>query len=310
MTDIRHIAAAAASDRLFLTAEFEHRVRVWSFAERSLTAELDTVLDFGGQRLALCGSATPIVVAGAWERHGVCGYALDGTRLWQRKDLRQPQHISPAAGGALVVAGLGQRPLHVLDAESGETVATVRAVRHFFDSPFSDAGLGSTYGQVALIGKGDWKVRWKSSLTESTSVLSAAAGPNAFAVGEGGGFGSHGWSTSWVTCLSLSGDQLWRWACPSQVNCPALAWDDEASEWLGVLNHVNNERPDTLVRWSADGEVISEHALDLFAEYVFLPGGRHLVTSDGAVRETRDGHLVWQLPTHEGAAPAAETPAP
>jgi hypothetical protein len=128
VTGIRHIAPAATTDRLFLTAEFEHRVRLWSFADHSLTAELDTVLDFGGQRLALCGAETPIVVAGAWERHGICGYAPDGTRLWQRKDLRQPQHISPAAGGALVVACFDQRPLHVLDAVSGETRATVRAV--------------------------------------------------------------------------------------------------------------------------------------------------------------------------------------
>lgn len=91
-----------------------------------------------------------------------------------------------------------------------------------------------------------------------------------------------------MTCLSLSGEELWRWVCPLQVNCPALAWDDEASEWLGVLNHVNNERPDTLVRWSADGSVVSEHPLGLVTEYAFLPGGRHLVTSDGAVRETCD----------------------
>lgn len=81
MTGIRHIAPAAASDRLFLTADFERRVRVWSFAERSLIAELDTVLDFGGRRLALCGAETPIVVAGAWERYGICGYAPDGSRL-------------------------------------------------------------------------------------------------------------------------------------------------------------------------------------------------------------------------------------
>jgi hypothetical protein len=151
VTGIRHIAPAATTDRLFLTAEFEHRVRLWSFADHSLTAELDTVLDFGGQRLALCGAATPIVVAGAWERHGICGYAPDGTRLWQRKDLRQPQHISPAAGGALVVACFDQRPLHVLDAVSGETRATVRAVRRYYDSPFAEVGLGEVYGHASSL---------------------------------------------------------------------------------------------------------------------------------------------------------------
>ena len=298
MTDIRHIAPAAASDRLFLTAEFEHRVRMWSFADHSLTAELETVLDFGGQRLALCGSETPIVVAAAWERHGICGYAPDGTRLWQRKDLRQPQHISPVAGGALVVACFDQRPLHVLDAESGETVVTVRAVRRFYDSRFADVGLGEVYGHVVLVGTDDWKVRWKAPI-DGFATLSAAAGPGAFAVGDVVSFDADGRSS--VSCRDLTGEMLWRWSCPPEVNCPALAWDDAGCEWVGVLNHVNNKRPDTLVRWSADGDVLAERPLALFAEYAFLPGGRHLVTSDGAVRETREGSVVWELPnTDEG----------
>lgn len=292
MTDIRHIAAAAASDRLFLTAEFERRVRVWSFAERSLTAELDTVLDFGGQRLALCGSEKPIVVAGAWERYGICGYAPDGTRLWQRKDLRQPQHISPAAEGALVVAGFDQRPLHVLDAGSGETVATVRGVRRFYDSPFADVGLGEMYGHVVLLGTDDWKARRKAPV-DGFATLSGAAAPGALAVADVVSFDA---GRSSVSCRNLTGELLWRWDCPPEVNCPALAWDDDASEWVGVLNHVNNKQPDTLVRWSADGDVTAERPLALLAEYAFLPGGRHLVTSDGAVRETGTGSVIWQLP--------------
>jgi hypothetical protein len=100
-----------------------------------------------------------------------------------------------------------------------------------------------------------------------------------------------------MSCRDLAGETLWRWDCPPEVNCPALAWDEDASAWLGVLNHVNDERPDTLVRWSPDGDVIAERPLALFAEYAFLPGGRHLVTSDGAVRETREGGVVWELPT-------------
>jgi hypothetical protein len=62
---------------------------------------------------------------------------------------------------------------------------------------------------------------------------------------------------------------------------------------------VNNQRPDTLVRWSPDGEVVTQRPLALFAEYAFLAGGRHLVTSDGAVRETPDGTVVWQHPNND-----------
>jgi hypothetical protein len=38
--------------------------------------------------------------------------------------------------------------------------------------------------------------------------------------------------------------------------------------------------------------------------YELLPGGRHRVTSDGAVRETRDSTIVWQLTTSDNDIPA------
>lgn len=294
MSDIQHIAAAARGDERFLTAEFERRVRLWSFADRSLVAELDTVLDFGGHRLALCeADGAPVVVAGAWERHGVCAYAADGTRLWQRKDLRQPQHLSPAAGGELLAACFEEGPMHVVRAGSGETVAKVRGIGRFYASRFAGVGLGEGYAEVALVGTDDWKVRWKAPI-EGFAILSAAAAPAAFAVGDVVEFDSGGRSS--VTCLDLAGDALWNWSAPADTNCAALGWDDDAAEWVGLLNHIDNERPDTLVRWSPDGELLSERPLDLFEDYAFLPGGRHLVTSDGAVRDTRDGSVIWQLP--------------
>ena len=39
-----------------------------------------------------------------------------------------------------------------------------------------------------------------------------------------------------------------------------------------------------------------ELPLALYAAYDFLPSGRYLVTSEGELRDTRDGAVVWQLP--------------
>ena len=291
MTEIRHVAAGAQTDAYFLTAEFERRVRVWSFAERALLAELDTALDFGGRRLALCDDGEPVVVAGAWERHGICAYALGGAKLWQRKDLRRPQHITACNGGSLVTACFDDRPMHVLDARSGETVATVRAIRGFYGSAQAGFGIGALDGQVALVDIDAWALRWKAPI-EGFAVLSAAAAPGAIVVANVVGPGER----ASLSCLSVSGEVRWRWSAPPEVNCPALAWDGEASEWVGVLNHVNNERPDTLARWSPSGELVMEVPLALDAVYEFLPSGRFLVTSDGELRDTRDGAVVWELP--------------
>src|SRR5687768_10221827 len=117
MGDVRHVSGG---ERLFATGDHERRVRLWSGPDRACVAELDTVLDFGGERLALCGSEDePVVVAGAWSSSGVAGYAADGAALWQRRDLKQVQTLSPAAGGALVAACFSDRSMHVLDVATG-----------------------------------------------------------------------------------------------------------------------------------------------------------------------------------------------
>lgn len=296
MEVIRHVAASWAGDR-FLTAEFERRVRLWSFADRAMLAEFDTVLDFGGDRLALCGSDVPIVVAGAWARHGVCAYDQDGTRIWQRKDLKKVQQLSPALGGALVAACFGDGPMQLLGAETGESVASVRGIRGFADAPSSTFGIGDDVDDVLAIDtSGDWQVRWRAKVG-GLGVLARAVGPQAIAVATGGGFGTHDRSMSWVVALSPDGDELWRWACQPDVNCLALAWDDTASEWVGILNTVAEKRSSTLARWSPDGELLSTRRLGSFSAHGFLAGGRYLVTSDGTVRESNTGEVVWDFRT-------------
>jgi hypothetical protein len=288
---IRHIATSIGSDGHFLTAAFERDVQLWSFEEQSLLASLETVLDFGGRRLALCARGDdPVVVAGAWERHGICAYSREGEPLWQRKDLRRVQYMAPAADGEHVVACFDEGPMHVLAVESGETVATVRGIRGFSASRFADVGAGFLDGHVALVDSSAWSLQWKAPIA-GFSILAAALAPGAVAVAdvsEGGG--------GTLASFNLAGDSLWRCELPEEMNCPTLAWDDDADEWVGVLRHVNNERPDTLVRWSPDGTSVGEHPLGLFEELEFLPSGRHLVTSEGEVRETGRGEVVWQLP--------------
>jgi hypothetical protein len=292
ITDIRHVAVAASADDVFATAAFEQRVSVWSLPARSLVAELETILDFGGQRLALCGSETPLVVAGAWGRHGIRAYGVDGRELWQRKDLRQPQQISAAARGALAVVCFDDRSMHVLAAESGDTVAKVRGARRFYDSPFAAKGLVEMYGHVGLVDTDRWQLCWRAPV-EGFAILSAAAAPDSFAVADVVHLVADRRSS--VSCLDLGGGVLWRWTAPPQVNCPALAWDAERAEWAGLLNDVTNERPDTLVRWSRDGEVVFEHPLALYHVAEFMRTGRYFVTSEGEVRDSRDGTVVWQF---------------
>ena len=296
LSTVRHIASSFGADDLFLTAEFERRVRVWSLVERRLLGEFDTVLDYGGRRLALCGTLQrPIVVAGAYQQHGICGYdGLSGTQLWQRKDLKKIQTVVPLEGGSLLCACFDERPLHALDAMSGETVVQIRCLREIYPSPLGSLAITWRHGKVGndgvvgLLDTAEWNHTWHAGV--DGQLLAAAFSPDAVVVSRGGGDGANSFY-----CFDLAGKLLWQLRLPPETNAWTVAWDAMAAEWIAVRHHYNLERPDTLVRISVDGAVLTETPLGLLGDFKLLPSGRHLVTGLGQVLDTQSGSSVWDF---------------
>jgi hypothetical protein len=288
----RHIAVACDGDHVALGA-FEEAVVVWSLVQHRLLSKMKTVLDFGGQRLAVCLNPDPVVVAGAWERHGICGYSLDGTLLWQRKDLKKVQALVSARRGAAVAACFTDGPMRVLDTTSGETISEVRAVRGYAEGSPAGLGAAALRGGVALLDTEDWNFRWKASVP-GFALLDIALATGALAAS--GVAQPHDEDRSGISCFDLSGEQIWRWQAPSEVNVPRLGWDGRQTEWVGVLNHVNNREPDTLARWSVDGEIVARHPLGSLASYELTPDAALLVTDQG-VFDARQGDLLWGFGT-------------
>src|SRR4051794_3081527 len=99
MPDIRHMDAPRWEPDLFVAGEFEQTAHVWSLERATEVVKIDTVFDFGGRRLALVTGDTPVVVAGAWARHGVCGYSVTGEQIWQDKTRSAVQHVTALARG-------------------------------------------------------------------------------------------------------------------------------------------------------------------------------------------------------------------
>ena len=92
MKDIRHIATSFNGQTIAL-AEFKKRVQIFDINSLEVISEFDTILDFGGRRLAISEDGK-ICICGCWERHGICAYETKtGKIVWQRKDLKKVQHI-------------------------------------------------------------------------------------------------------------------------------------------------------------------------------------------------------------------------
>ncbi|MEW5990497.1 MAG: hypothetical protein AB1736_04010 [Chloroflexota bacterium] len=176
------IVTALDRDDLVLAGEFEQRVHALWIRPPVRRATFETVLDFGGRRLALCSrGAEPVVVAGAWERLGACAYdASTGERRWQRKDLKRVQRLSPAADGSLAAVGR-EGAMQILDTATGETVATLRSAEQLWQSRHT-ATASTSYGNaVTLRNSATWAPLWKSRVP-GFAVLSVDFAPMAFSL--------------------------------------------------------------------------------------------------------------------------------
>ena len=127
MIDLREVATPPWEEDLLVTAESVRVVHVWSRERAARCATFETVYDFGGRRVTLVPGERPVVVAGAYTHHGVCGYDLSGERLWQDRSRTNVQIVTALAGGRVAVS-CNRGPTRVLEAATGEEVRSLRGL--------------------------------------------------------------------------------------------------------------------------------------------------------------------------------------
>jgi hypothetical protein len=286
--EIRHIACGLSENDLFLTAEFERVVSVWSLSRRALVARFETVLDFGGRRLALLALPDPVVLAAAFDGGRVAAYDIHGEVMWERQDLHGAQTISPLQQGRAAVE-LERRSLQLIDASTGEPLGQLRGLGEVY----ADAGrphvLGVSQGEtdsawIAYYESPGGKRRWKESLF-SFGVLAAAFGSESVLVSEVAGP---------VRCFDLSGHEAWRWDPPRREHVTSLGWNRAAQAWVGVLFSYDSSDPQSVLQFDNEGSAsVLFHAEERWETEEFFGGGDYVITSAGAVHALPEGKTVW-----------------
>lgn len=280
--DLRTVAAPPWTDDLVAVAHHGGLVDVWSLARAERLGSLETLWDGGGWRGAVVLGDRPLVVAGAWERHGVCGYDLSGERLWQDRSRTNVHTVTALAGGRVVVTH-SRRATRVLEAATGEELRTLRGVLRLVPLT-SDLSLGAGGGWCRLL-DGDLDPVGPRIPTGLNTVWSAATDGELLVVQELAG-----------PCRVLDGDGRDRATVPGSFR--ALAHEPRTGTWVG-LGSTTHER-EALVRFDEDGTVVDQRPLDPLRDGAFVRGGRSLVSvtddgvqvvdcSDGTVEELTDG---------------------
>jgi len=293
-----HVASPISGSDLFVTAEFERWVSVYSLADRRRISRFETIMDFGGQRLALIGRDRTIVVTAAYTRYGVAAYdALTGERIWHRKDLKRAHWLAPLAEGSAVAVGFDNKPLHVLDGQTGETVDRWRGVRKVVSSAFSSEVICTTNSCVNL-GIFPGENRWVEVLADR-AVLTAAFGPTAVAL-------QHVWFTNSpgavpgdderhtrLLSFDLEGNPLWEWKPAPYCQLNEIGWCDETQHWVGLEWSWQQSGPLRIVRIDPSGGLIERGPEVVARDVAFLGRGKYLVTNMGSVIHVPDGQTLW-----------------
>ena len=271
-------------------------VQVWLLDPRRSLPGFQTIVDYGGQRLAVCGPPeTPIVVGGSWGLRSLAGYqASDGSILWQRR-LGHVQWITPSSDGHSVAVCLDRGPMLVVEAATGVTTLEVRAVAQFWYGRHEGLGLASTPGGIALYATDPWRVLWRSRLPGAL-VHDAAIDSNGLIV-SCSDEDAEGMVTSHLVSFDLTGNLQWHMENRTDTHWQRAARDAGTGTWLTIEVDHERVRPAALVRWNDDGEELGRTAVATGGDFRFASAGRLLISDLGDLFETQGGVRLGSL-TH------------
>jgi hypothetical protein len=264
--------------------EPEGIVHIWDVGKNKSISTLDTILDFGGRRLAVTADGRHCV-AGAYHVEGIAAYSCAGAALaWRRKDLKKVQRIRVSLDDRRVYCCFDQSPCHVLNLETGETIKTWRGVRRVWESP---------YERLLLLEKQSLDIQTLEEQQvvaiprETFAVLSMAFAPGRICISESGGP---------LRCIDTSsGQELWRHS-PVDQHFLELAYVDKAEAFVGICWPYKTGGAHTLRRFTIESGAASVVAdLGPVGEFAFCLRGSHLVVSDGSVRDVLSGRLKMKL---------------
>lgn len=247
---------------LLVTAESGPVVHVWSRERAARCATFETVHDFGGRRVTLVPGERPVVVAGAYTRHGVCGYDLSGERLWQDRSRSNVQILTALAGGRVAVS-YNRSPTRVLEAATGEEVRSLRGVLRVI-ALTPDLSLGVSGGWCRLLDAsldplGPLGPRIMTGL--NPAWLAAGDGEHLAVSGIGGP----------LRFLDLEG----RERASVAGHFRHVVRDPVTATW--VLVRFSDDGQTSLLRLSDDGEVLEQRPYEPFRDVATMCGGRVLV---------------------------------
>lgn len=275
---IRHVVVSDEGS-LVAAALFESTVQIWNWHKAQQIGEFATVLEFGGQRLALAAAGS-ICIAGSWTQ-GVAAYSVpDGHCIWRRPELLEVQLLTTTASGQEINCGLERRPLVVLDARTGNIIRTVKGASRIISSRFGTYEFIEERHNYRIAGKYTLEIP-----SMSFGLHDASFSPQSLCISE---------PNAGIRCVELeSGRQVWH---HPELSADHVAYALADFSFYCVARKRNPPNDCSLVRLAPKLMDCDQVAFigPCWGES-FSPSGDVLVTMRGGVYETSTGRFLRQL---------------
>ena len=299
--DIRHIAVSESTP-VFAVGAFEHDVTVWDYSQRRKVAEFKTILDFGGERLAIYNREPPLLIAGAYNRYGICAYnlfPLDAVAWW-RRDLKNPQMINVSERLGLMSSSFGNAALHILDVTTGDTIRKFprKAFECYFGPLDDEIILAESFGEV-------WSASIKSGRTVRRfpvqyGALHIAQAEDDILISDLGETEDTAKSITQIAparllCYSRDARLLWQADAAPLAHFLRTVWCPELRLWFAVEWPYVHGGPKKVKAFTPEGRLAHEAIIGDVSETEFFLQGQCLVTSAGEVLELPSLNVLWRF---------------
>ena len=276
---IRHLAISGES-AIVVAAFFQTKTQIWSWATKQQLSEFETILDFGGRRLALTPDGS-VCIAGSFH-HGLAAYSVpEGRLLWHRKDIRKVQRITLNSSGRELYCGVEGPSVFILETDTGTSLGKVARASSIIASHVSFHRLIVRRGDSYLV-EGDRELEIPAA---SFSLLDAAFSSEAVCISE---------PRTGIRCIDLaSGNLVWHYKTLG-ANHIAFNSSDQRFYCVGGLD--TKPHSSSLIRLAntfLECDRVAE--LNQSSTEAFTPSGAVLVTKEGEVYETSSGNLLAVL---------------
>jgi hypothetical protein len=282
---IRHLAPARDTP-LVAAGEFDKWVSVWDTSRRAELSRFETVLDFGGRRLALSCSGRRCFAAGYRANCLACYDASAGDQLWKRRNLKHVQRIRVSANCHDLYCSFNGRASLTIDGDTGEDVQRHKGVNGIYESDL---------GPLLVLEKRNCFEVWLQSREKvgkigrnSFGTLDVAFSPDLIAISEAG---------KPVRFLGITDSRhAAHYTPPANHHVLKLAFSPEANCFLGIEWNYQSGGSKRLIRLADTGDAHLVALIGEPAEAVFLNRGAQVLTTDGTVFDTATGQMLHRLP--------------